>query len=665
MTVLIHSKIGTGGTNGSAEGPSPLLGQVDFFRLDASRRLDPKQRSEMGQFMTPEPVARLMASMFQLRRPTLRILDAGAGVGSLSAALVTELCGRENRPEQIDLTAYEVDESLAVYLADTLQACREECMRTGISFRSELLREDFIAAGVEMLRGGLFGPEPRRFDCAILNPPYRKIHSESDERRLLREIGVETSNLYTGFLSIVVGLLELGGELVAITPRSFCNGPYFKPFRDLFLTEMALRRIHVFESRTRAFQDDEVLQENLIFHAIKGGSKTHSVLISSSLGPEDECPSSRLVGYQEVVRPDDPDAFIHIVPDDLGQQVADQMTQFTASLGDCGLAVSTGRVVDFRAKNFLRTEPGSDTVPLIYPQNLRNGFVEWPVPGRKPTALVHARDTQELMVPPGVYVLVKRFSAKEERRRVVAALYDPSRVAPGEVGFENHLNYYHCNGRGLDYNLAKGLTAFLNSTLLDEYFRQFNGHTQVNATDLRSLRYPSTEQLEALGAQIGEAFPSQDELDRLIEEELLRMPEDLEIPNPVEAKKKIEQALEVLRNLGFPRQQQNGRSALTLLALLDLKPETPWAEAANPLRGVTQMMKFFEDVYGKRYAPNSRETVRRQTVHQFMEAGLTVANPDQPSRPTNSGNTVYQVGESALALLRSYGVEGWQHALRV
>lgn len=121
----------------------------------------------------------------------------------------------------------------------------------------------------------------------------------------------------------------------------------------------------------------------------------------------------------------------------------------------------------------------------------------------------------------------------------------------------------------------------------------------------------------------------------------------------------------MLRNLGFPRQQQNGRSALTLLALLDLKPETPWAEAANPLRGVTQMMKFFEDVYGKRYAPNSRETVRRQTVLQFMEAGLIVANPDQPTRPTNSGNTVYQVGESALALLSSYGVEGWQHALRV
>jgi hypothetical protein len=122
-------------------------------------------------------------------------------------------------------------------------------------------------------------------------------------------------------------------------------------------------------------------------------------------------------------------------------------------------------------------------------------------------------------------------------------------VAPGEVGFENHLNYYHCNGRGLDYDLAKGLTAFLNSTLLDEYFRQFNGHTQVNATDLRSLPYPSREQLEALGAKIGEAFPSQDELDRLIEEELLRMPEDLEIPNPVEAKKKIGDKLCIIGNV--------------------------------------------------------------------------------------------------------------------
>ena len=112
---------------------------------------------------------------------------------------------------------------------------------------------------------------------------------------------------------------------------------------------------------------------------------------------------------------------------------------------------------------------------------------------------------------------MRRFSAKEERRRVVAAIYDADRVSPLPVGFENHLNYFHQSSTGLPMVAAKGLAAFLNSTLVDTYVRQFNGHTQVNATDLRSLSYPTMHELEALGAQVGEEFPSQSELDRLID----------------------------------------------------------------------------------------------------------------------------------------------------
>src|SRR5260370_14200548 len=139
--------------------------------------------------------------------------------------------------------------------------------------------------GVRLLRHKMFEPA-RRFDCAILNPPYKKINSDSKTRLMLREVGVETSNLYTGFLSVVLMLLASGGELVAITPRSFCNGPYFKPFRELLLNTLALRRIHVFESRQVAFKEDDVLQENVIFHGVKGGGTDAIVAITSSTGPD-------------------------------------------------------------------------------------------------------------------------------------------------------------------------------------------------------------------------------------------------------------------------------------------------------------------------------------------------------------------------------------------
>jgi hypothetical protein len=129
-------------------------------------------------------------------------------------------------------------------------------------------------------------------------------------------------------------------------------------------------------------------------------------------------------------------------------------------------------------------------------------------------------------------------------------------------------------------------------------------------------------------------------------------------------KRRIGEALSALRDLGLPRAQQNERSALTLLALLDLKPRTPWSEARDPLCGITPMMEFFKAHYGKTYAPNSRETVRRQSVHQFLQAGLILQNPDDPSRPVNSDKTVYCVEHSALEVLRAFGAPAWEQRLR-
>ncbi len=640
-----------------------LIDAVDFFRLDANSKLDPERRSELGQFMTPPATARLMASMFQAKAAKLTLLDAGAGVGSLTAALVEEICGRVHKPKSIQATAYELDTTLVEYLVSTLDQCQKTCESNGVTFESDLIERDFIDDGARKLRQEMFAPVTL-YNCAILNPPYKKINSDSQTRSTLREIGVETSNLYTGFLAVVLMLLADGGEIVAITPRSFCNGPYFKPFRKLLLDTVTIRRIHVFESRQDAFREDDVLQENVIFHGIKGGSREAGVTISSSAGPEDEIAVVREIAYEQLVRPSDPDYFIHIVPDELGGAIAEQMGRLYWTLHEHDLEVSTGRVVDFRALPLLRAVPEAGTVPLVYPLNFENGFIAWPKPsGKKAQAMALLPGVEELLIPKGTYVLVKRFSAKEENRRVVAAVYDPVRIAAEQVGIENHLNYFHRKGRGLPIALAKGLAAFLNSTLVDLYFRQFSGHTQVNAADLRSLKYPARSQLEALGSRIGDQFPKQEVIDRYVEE-ALNLPDAKGVAAPVKAKKKINEALGVLRDLGLPREQQNERSALTLLSLLDLKPGKKWSGAKAPLMGITPMMDFFLAHYGKKYAPNTRETVRRQTIHQFLDAGLVSINPDKPDRPTNSPYAVYQIEPGLLELLKKYDTTQWTKGLK-
>jgi adenine-specific DNA-methyltransferase len=401
-------------------------------------------------------------------------------------------------------------------LRRTMDACQRLCEERGIAFEGRLVHGDFIDLAVSTLRPSLFTTDLMAslgaFTAAIVNPPYLKINSASHVRGCLRSVGVEASNLYTAFMALSIKLLEPGGELVSITPRSFCNGPYFKHFRHAFLGEMTLRRLHLFESRQAAFRDDAVLQENVILAARKGrGTADTHVTISTSAGPADDSIVERHVPYTRVVHPGDQEAFIRIVERESGDRVAELIAACPASLADLQLSVSTGRVVDFRSKPHLRDHPSDDSVPLIYPTHLAGGKVSWPkLDGRKPNAIVLTAATRELLLPTGNYVLVKRFSAKEERKRVVAVLFEPGDADGELIGLENHLNYFHRAGSGFDLSIARGLATFLNSSLVDTYFRQFNGHTQVNATDLRNLRYPSQRQLRRLDAWLAASNPAPD-----------------------------------------------------------------------------------------------------------------------------------------------------------
>ncbi len=125
----------------------------------------------------------------------------------------------------------------------------------------------------------------------------------------------------------------------------------------------------------------------------------------------------------------------------------------------------------------------------------------------------------------------------------------------------------------------------------------------------------------------------------------------------------LEAANQVLISLGLPRAQQNERSALCLLALLNLTPGKAWARAENPLVGITPIMDWARKHYAKEYAPNTRETIRRQTMHQFCNAGIALYNPDKPDRPVNSPKAVYQIETAALTLLRTFGTPAWHGEL--
>lgn len=485
----------------------------------ATSRID---RSLIGQFLTPASIAHFMSTMFEPKGQDIRILDPGTGTGVLFAACVETLISRKIRPRSIEVVAYETDAMILPHLERTMKQCESICKANGVTFHGTVKAEDFLLSAIAETSETFFAPQAKPFTHVIMNPPYKKINIKTEIAQRLYASGIEVANLYAAFVWLSVRLLVNGGQLVAITPRSFCNGPYFKKFRLEFLRRLNLKKIHVFMSRNKAFGDDNVLQENIIYYAVRDDQKPKSVAISMSEGMDFDNKFSLSIPFDQIVHPTDRDSFIHLGIDKDNLDIMEKIGCFVSSLGKLNLDVSTGRVVDFRAKEYLRQQPQEGTAPLIYPCHFFDGFINWPVEsGKKPNAIISSSETSDLLVQSGHYVLTKRFSSKEQQRRIMAAIYDPSRIKDPYIGFENHLNYFHMQGKGLPAALAKGLALYLNSSIVDRYFRLFSGHTQVNATDLRKMPYPTKEQLLRFGSYVKDKMPDQDTIDAIIEKECI------------------------------------------------------------------------------------------------------------------------------------------------
>jgi adenine-specific DNA-methyltransferase len=474
---------------------NPFLSQVEPSRWTLAKIIDPKKKSHYGQFFTPAEIARFMAGLFaQKSEGNGRLLDAGAGIGFLSVAFLERWAGGGFDFQRVEVDAFEIDESLHPHLIQSL-----EDYGRNQNVVSNIRSDDFVHAAVDSLSGDLFAGALPRYTHAILNPPYKKIRSNSLYRSALRRVGIETVNLYSAFAALSLSLLEDHGQLVAIIPRSFCNGPYYRPFREYVLERAAILQIHLFASRNKAFKDDEVLQENVIV-ALERGARQGDVTVTTSTDGSFADMETNRYAFDRIVFPGDPERFIH-VPTSPEFSAIEKSKAVRFTLDDIGIKVSTGPVVDFRLKEHLRDMPDTDTVPLLYPGHFKGQRPDWPNPKlKKPNAICRNAQTEKWLYPNGFYCVVRRFSSKEERRRIIASVVTPESFPNTDaLGFENHLNVFHEGKHGLPEALARGLAAFLNTTAVDENFRRFNGHTQVNATDLWLIKYPNKESLIALG----------------------------------------------------------------------------------------------------------------------------------------------------------------------
>ncbi len=523
-----------------------VMGKLDkFLKTDLSPSLyseklsfdyalaqPPEFKKKYGQYITPASVASFMAGLISPQKDSITILDPGAGAGVLSCALLEQISNLNNPPRKIKLVTYEIDNKIIPYLEQALDYSEQWLKRKQITLTYQIKSLDFILknANVFSTEDTLFplGDPLEKFDYIISNPPYFKLSKSDPRAKIASKIVYGQPNIYAIFMMVSALLLNDNGELVFITPRSCAAGPYFKAFREHFFRTVQPTRIHLFGSRKDAFDREAILQENIILKAVKDHTfekPNAQVIVSFSQGSKDlETVTKRGVPIRDIIDLETKNKVLRIPVTSEEDHIVKLVHSWKQNLNSLGLNISTGPVVAFRAADYISSQGesnGHQYVPLLWMQNIKAMEVKWPANSRKKQFIEDSERTKVLLLPNKNYVVIRRFSAKEEEKRLVAASYLSETIKFDVIGLENHLNYIYRPKGDLLIEETVGLAALLNSGLLDTYFRTSNGNTQVSATEIRDMPLPDIQVIRSIGKKIIKNRLGNGSIDKLVEDTLV------------------------------------------------------------------------------------------------------------------------------------------------
>jgi len=472
-------------------------------RYDASTSAD--VRKKIGHFGTPAVIAEFMTTMLtNIPTNNVRLLDPGAGVGVLTAA-VCDRIAQINTPIKVEVVLYENEPDLITILEQTMAVAKTVLNKNGHKLQFTIHEKDFILSNAPLENGlsRINGSDREMFDMVIMNPPYYKLRKDSKQSKAMSHIVHGQPNIYALFMAIGAQLLRKDGEIIAITPRSYCNGLYFRDFRKWFFERITPYHIHMFESRKHAFHENGVLQEHII---LAGRHNKYNGDVAITVNKSRDLQNSKRhdVPIHRIIDDSTENKIIRIPSSALDQRITDIIDNWPTRFNDIGLCISTGPVVTFRAReHLLDKEDKTESVPLILAHNVRPFVILWPSKhNKKDTFFKVCDESLSLLLQVKNYLILKRFTTKEEKRRLVAGMLLADDYSFTHLALENHLNYvYKLNGE-LSKPESYGLAALFNSALLDRYFRTINGNTQVNATEIRTLPLPKLKDIRKIGEQI-------------------------------------------------------------------------------------------------------------------------------------------------------------------
>jgi len=465
-------------------------------------------KKDNGQFFTPQAIAQFMSSLVSTNKTQIDILDPGCGTAVLTCGLIEILVEKNSTIEAFNLVAYETDSNLISLSEKSLSYLKNWLSDKGISFQYTICVQDFIMEHYNCLNPPSlnFLEKKQDFDFIISNPPYFKLSKEDNRVKAAQVIIDGQPNIYSIFLAIAARMLKDTGEMIFIVPRSFTSGRYFNSFRNYFFNYVQIDFIHLFDSRKDTFSRDDVLQETLILKAKPKNSKEKEpqIVVSTCSGLQDIEQSKRKTYLQkDLIDLKSKEKIIHLPTNTKEEAIIDLFKSWNGNLNQYNIQISTGPVVAFRMEDCIKETPEEEAVSLYWLHNVTKMEVNYPLQkSNKGQYIQICEQTKSYLIPNRNYIFLRRFSAKDDKNRLVAAPYFSLPGTPRYIGVENKLNYIYRPKGHLSRTEVMGIAALLNSNLFDTYFRTFNGNVNVSATELRAMPLPPLETIKEIGKKL-------------------------------------------------------------------------------------------------------------------------------------------------------------------
>ena len=436
-------------------------------------------------------------------RKRLRILDPGCGVLTLTCALVERLIQLNKNIKEFEIDVYDTDPLLTSAINSVSNKLKHWSKEHGATVIINHYVSEFLLANKLLIKSNA---DTAKYDLIISNPPYFKIGKEDARLSVFNTQFKGQQNIYSLFLLGAAKLLKRNGQLVFIVPRSFTSGLYFQSFRDVFFDKIVFEYFHLFSSRTDGFRKDKVLQENIILKATtKSVVSSNIVKISSSSGINDLMHiKQKEFSTELLIKRLGKFNVIHLPINSSEEKAMSLFSKWTNNLGSLGMKVSTGPVVPFRCKSYLKHGKSNNHkyVPLLWMHNCLKMELNWPSKKTdKEDWIIDNSQSNSKTIQNQNCIILRRFSSKDDYSKLIATPHLEENFHHDRFGIENHLNYLYKPNGSLEPDEVFGLSVLYNSSLFDAYIRSLSGNTQVSATELNVLPLPPLEVIKKIGIQ--------------------------------------------------------------------------------------------------------------------------------------------------------------------